>query len=215
MTSASYEAMYQPTKLTSGAMRPYGFGWQFGKIEDHHSIGHGGGINGFSTMIQRYPDDRLAVIVLSNTASANSGAAANRIAQVMLGVEDKRAEKKPAEEKEIVDETVDETLGEQLSGKYQFMDVELAVSPADGQLFAKLKGRSADRLKYQGERDFIHAGDEELRITFTPKEGQAEAMEIKGKGFRMRASGWSEGGGDCNAPSRGRRQPVLWPDLCG
>jgi hypothetical protein len=65
--------------------------------------------------------------------------------------------------------------------------VAIDVSPSDGQLFARLKGRSADRLKYQGQRHFVHAGDEELRITFTPKEGQAEALEVKGKGIRLRA----------------------------
>ena len=36
-------------------------------------IGHGGGINGFSTMIQRVPDDRVTVIVLSNVDNINAG----------------------------------------------------------------------------------------------------------------------------------------------
>ncbi len=74
LSSASYEAMYRPTKLADGKTRPYGYGWGVGELAGITSSSHGGGINGFSTMIARYPDDRLAVIVLANTLGANPGA---------------------------------------------------------------------------------------------------------------------------------------------
>ncbi len=185
VSSASYEAMYRPTKLANGATRPYGYGWRLGELEGHHTIGHGGGINGFSTMISRYPDDRLAVIVLSNTAGANPGAVADRIAKVMLGIEVKPTLDKPNADKPVVDEPLDTALGELLTGKYTFGDAEVEVISTDGHLFARLKGRPQDRLKYQGARDFVHANDAQLRITFTPKEGKAEALEVKGDDFKM------------------------------
>jgi CubicO group peptidase (beta-lactamase class C family) len=185
VSSASYEAMYRPTSLADGATRPYGYGWQLGELAGHRTIRHGGGINGFSTMIARYPDDRLGVIVLSNTASANTPAVADRIAKVMLGIEDKPPADKPAEGKPIIDEPIDAALVELLSGKYALGHAEVEVSATDGQLFARLKGRPQDRLKYQGGRDFVHANDAQLRITFAPKEGKAERLQLDGGNFRI------------------------------
>ena len=73
LSSASYEAMYRPTTLPDGKVQKYGYGWGLGDLAGHRKLSHGGGINGFSTMIARYPDDRLAVIVLANTAGAPAG----------------------------------------------------------------------------------------------------------------------------------------------
>jgi hypothetical protein len=36
-------------------------------VEGHKNIGHGGLTSGFSAAIERFPDDRLAVIILTNT----------------------------------------------------------------------------------------------------------------------------------------------------
>lgn len=173
LSSESYAAMYERTKLTGGGTRPYGFGWQLGELADHKSIGHGGGIPGFSTMMTRYPDDRLAVIVLSNTATANSGAVAKEIAQVMLGVEEEP--QKPVEDKPI-----EAALAEQLVGKYKIEDADavIEVTADGGKLFGSLNGRAKERLKYQGEREFVVDNDDEPRVEFMPKEGQAAGMLV-------------------------------------
>ena len=44
-------------------------------------VGHGGGINGFSTMIQRVPDDKVTVIVLCNVDNISAG----NIARDLIG----------------------------------------------------------------------------------------------------------------------------------
>lgn len=94
LSQESYQRMYTPTKLNDGATRPYGYGWALGEREGHKLIHHGGGINGFSTEIARYPDDRLAVIVLTNTMGSNPVEIANRIARLMLGLESTEREEK-------------------------------------------------------------------------------------------------------------------------
>ena len=124
------------------------------------------------------------MIVLSNTAGANTGAVADRIAKVMLGIENKAIEDKPVADMPIVDEPIDAANVELLTGTYNLGNAEVEVSSTDGQLFARLKGRPQDRLKYQGGRDFVHANDAELRITFTPKEGKAERLEVKTGNFK-------------------------------
>jgi D-alanyl-D-alanine carboxypeptidase len=67
LNAASKAQMWMPLKLNNGETRKYGFGWNVDAVEGHKNIGHGGSTSGFSTSIQRFPDDRLAVIMLSNT----------------------------------------------------------------------------------------------------------------------------------------------------
>jgi D-alanyl-D-alanine carboxypeptidase len=67
LTAASKEQMWTPANLNSGKATKYGFGWHVDAFEGHRNIGHGGSTSGFSASIQRFPDDRLAVIILTNT----------------------------------------------------------------------------------------------------------------------------------------------------
>ena len=67
LTSASKEQMWTPVKLNDGTSKKYGFGWNVDAVEGHKNIGHGGSTSGFSASIQRFPDDGVAVIMLTNT----------------------------------------------------------------------------------------------------------------------------------------------------
>jgi D-alanyl-D-alanine carboxypeptidase len=72
LSSSSYSQMYTPVKLKNGESRPYGFGWGLGDVKKHKKVSHGGGTAGFSTSIARFPDDHVAVIVLTNLAGADA-----------------------------------------------------------------------------------------------------------------------------------------------
>jgi CubicO group peptidase (beta-lactamase class C family) len=63
----SRELMWTPTKLNNGKATKYGLGWFIESVEGHKNIGHGGSTSGYSASIQRFPDDKLAAILLSNT----------------------------------------------------------------------------------------------------------------------------------------------------
>jgi CubicO group peptidase (beta-lactamase class C family) len=67
LNTVSKELMWTPTKLNNGKITRYGFGWYIDSVEGHKSIGHGGSTSGFSASIQRFPDDKVAAILLSNT----------------------------------------------------------------------------------------------------------------------------------------------------
>jgi D-alanyl-D-alanine carboxypeptidase len=67
LNAASKEQMWTPVKLNDGKTRKYGFGWNVDAVEGHKNIGHGGSTSGFSASIQRFPEEHLAVIILSNT----------------------------------------------------------------------------------------------------------------------------------------------------
>ncbi len=76
-------------KYTPANGEHYGYGWQLGKMqvgtstENIDFIGHGGGINGFNTLITRLPSENNTVILLNNTG----GAPLNDITEAILGIE--------------------------------------------------------------------------------------------------------------------------------
>jgi N-acyl-D-amino-acid deacylase len=75
---------FSPTRLNSGELYPYGFGWRFDEHLGHRRIAHGGSWVGFRTFIGRYVDDRFGVIVVTNLAEAEPEAIADTIAAIYL-----------------------------------------------------------------------------------------------------------------------------------
>jgi Beta-lactamase class C and other penicillin binding proteins len=71
LKKSSWKEVWTPVKLNDGSTHPYGFGWAVGTVNGHQSVGHGGGIPGFTTDYVRYPDDGLSVVVLTNSNSTN------------------------------------------------------------------------------------------------------------------------------------------------
>jgi len=67
LQAESRRQMWTPARVNGGALIDYGFGWRIEKINEHLSVGHGGATSGFSASLQRFPEDHLAVIVLTNT----------------------------------------------------------------------------------------------------------------------------------------------------
>jgi CubicO group peptidase (beta-lactamase class C family) len=81
LTASSREQMWQPVKLKNGTVIPYGCGWGLSPWQGRRRVFHDGGLPGFSTDFERFIDDRLTVVVLSNTQSAD----ASRIALAVAG----------------------------------------------------------------------------------------------------------------------------------
>lgn len=79
LTEASRKAMW------TDYGHNYGFGWAVNPQSGHARISHGGGIHGFSTSLNRYPDDGLVTIVLSNFQGASSNPMANNLAGLCFG----------------------------------------------------------------------------------------------------------------------------------
>lgn len=47
----------------------YGLGWELYEYEGREFVGHTGGVNGFVTSVTLFPEDRLGIVVLTNTDS--------------------------------------------------------------------------------------------------------------------------------------------------
>ena len=57
---------FTPAILADGTPTNYGFGWRIDEYKGHHRIHHTGQTCGFTTIIQRYPEDQFSIIILTN-----------------------------------------------------------------------------------------------------------------------------------------------------
>ena len=87
LCSASKQEMWTPQLLNSGKPNKagYGFGWKCMNAPSHRLVEHGGAWQGFTTMISRYLDDRLTVVVLTNL-SADSPCNPDKIVHHVAGM---------------------------------------------------------------------------------------------------------------------------------
>lgn len=70
--------------LKDGVSSNYGFGWRVDEYNGHKRFWHTGGTCGFSTVIQRYPDERLTVIVLTNRRGVDMKALGESVMELFV-----------------------------------------------------------------------------------------------------------------------------------
>jgi CubicO group peptidase (beta-lactamase class C family) len=68
-----------------GESGSYGFAWFLNTVHGHRNIGHSGITSGFSAANEMFPDDRLTIIILSNTdEGVFAGNLANQVATLLF-----------------------------------------------------------------------------------------------------------------------------------
>ncbi len=81
----SLDAMFGPSTIRSGRVVPYALGWFITPWRGHRVAGHGGAFRtGYSSEIDRYLDDDLTIIVLTNLRAAHPYVIARLIASHFL-----------------------------------------------------------------------------------------------------------------------------------
>lgn len=79
---ATLTEAFEPTTLTDGSLSPYGFGWELSEDPDLPYVGHSGAWVGFLSYYLRFPEERLAIIVLSNRSDIDPERLAFKIADI-------------------------------------------------------------------------------------------------------------------------------------
>lgn len=75
--------------FTSGVLRDgksldYGFGWRIDQVNGQRRLWHTGSTSGFRNVIQRYPEARLTVIILTNRAEPEVSPLADKLVEMFL-----------------------------------------------------------------------------------------------------------------------------------
>ncbi len=99
---SSYLALGTETLLKDGLGTNYGLGVTVTSPGGHRGLSHGGGISGFTTSNIVFPDDRVAVVVLTNLDSGGaSGPIASGIPPLLFAANDATTAAKLAQAKDI------------------------------------------------------------------------------------------------------------------
>ena len=86
LKKSSLDLMWTPVMLKNGQPNKghYGFGWFIDERNGHRCIHHDGSWQGFETAIDRYVDDQLTVVALTNLAGAEPGKITQHVAELHL-----------------------------------------------------------------------------------------------------------------------------------
>ena len=158
-------------KMTTPFKNNYAFGLQVDTAGGHKVIEHGGGIEGFVTELEYYPDDKLTVAVLENViGAAPPGEIAKKLAAVAHG----ESVTLPNEHKEI---TLDSKVLNRYVGAYQLGPGSMLITLEGNQLISKLGPQQPVPVFPESETVFF-AKVVDAQIEFPKVEGEGKASQM-------------------------------------
>jgi D-alanyl-D-alanine carboxypeptidase len=102
LAPASYDEMFREVKLKDGSGTHYGLGVFVGEQDGHRVVSHSGEVSGFVSQNTVFPDDKVAVTVLTNEdASSAAAALAKKIEPVVLSGAERSTASTVAEERAL------------------------------------------------------------------------------------------------------------------
>lgn len=145
LSAKSREAMMTPVK------NGYGYGLGINQQLNRKMVSHGGGINGFSTFLARFPEENMTLVVLRNAdfGSPVPGKIVLDLAAIVFGekYEIPRAQ---------VEIKVDPKILDAYVGRYEFSPaLALTITNEGGQLMAQLTGQPKFELFAESETKFF------------------------------------------------------------
>jgi CubicO group peptidase (beta-lactamase class C family) len=155
LSAKSLEAMTTPVK------NGYGYGLGIQTKSSRKMISHGGGINGFSTFIARYADEKITLVVLRNAdyGSPNPGQITQDLAAIAFG-------EKYDIPKQTVAVKVDPKIYEAYAGRYELApNLILTITKEGDRLLAQATGQPQFELFPESETKFF-LKQVEAKITF-------------------------------------------------
>ena len=146
--SATYAQMITPTTLPGGRTVPYGFGLAPGDVRGRASVGHDGGIFGFSTDGIYLPGEDIYVAVFANSdePATDPEVLTRKLAAAAIGDPYETFAAQPVDTKAV----------EPLLGIYRTGDVERRFFLRDGTLFTQRAGSPPLAVKPGGGNRFFY-----------------------------------------------------------
>ncbi|HMV48477.1 MAG TPA: serine hydrolase [Blastocatellia bacterium] len=145
LSAKSREAMMTPVK------NGYGYGIGMNEQLKRKTVSHSGGINGFSTILVRFPEEKITIVVLRNAdyGSPNPGKVALDLAAIIFGekYEIPRAQTEIKVESKVLDAYV---------GEYELTPAfKLTITNENGQLMMHPTGQPKFELYAESETKFF------------------------------------------------------------
>jgi CubicO group peptidase (beta-lactamase class C family) len=136
-------------KMTTPFKQDYAFGIGVHTEKGHKIIDHNGGIEGFNTILQYYPESKLTIIVLANL----NGQAPEAIAAKLADLEHGQSVVLPSEKKEI---SVAPAVLSKYVGTYELMPgFNIVMTLENGQLMTQATNQPKFPLFAQSDTKFF------------------------------------------------------------
>jgi CubicO group peptidase (beta-lactamase class C family) len=159
------EQMHEQGVLNDGKIISYAFGLVIGEHKGLKTVSHSGGDAGYRSHVVRFPEQKFAVVVLSNLGSFNTSRIARDVADVYLVDVIKKKEKKTKKEEQKEIEP-DMSWYEKFAGKYYFEPGNImTISKGKNQLMVQWDGRKKVKLIPLSDTEFTNP-DREGKLTF-------------------------------------------------
>ena len=175
LNAGTRELMWTPVKLNNGQAHPYGFGWELDAVNGHKRVQHGGSLPGFRSVISRYVNDKVTVIVLTNADNANPGPIALGIAEAYIpGLIPQRTVAR-----------VDPKIFDSYVGQYQPNAVITVTISREGDklMFQQSANPEKQELLPDGENSFFTNANRHLTYSFAKDDqGQVTHLVIQNAG---------------------------------
>ena len=165
---------FTPYRLQNGELSGYGYGWFVGDLAGHRSIEHGGGINGFTSYEMTFPEDRIFIAILTNSAIAGRDPEprAVKIAWLTLGLTE--PERKTVT---LAAGDLDKVAGVYVNERKQ----EYYFSREGAKLFAQRQGGSKNEIYPASPTEFF-LKDNPARFMFVKDAGgRVNGLRIKSR----------------------------------
>ena len=182
VTTTSLARMTTPDTIGySGPPLRYGYGLAPGQLQGKRSVGHGGGVHGFTTASIYYPDDSVNVVVFTNSNTGPDPLAAN-IARAVFGMPLVPLPRPPVTVP-LADADRDKLPGAYDLNRLNGGVLTVNVTVEEGRLMAQAEGPG------QGKFPLHHVGnlrfgspDPTMFLTFTVEGGKATKLQLTQRG---------------------------------
>lgn len=174
LSEAAMKKMLTPEKDN------YAYGWGITDQQGKVFQGHGGGIEGFSTQIQRLPSEQALLVVLSNFEDGQTGTVSRGLAQILNGGNPEI----PKERHEI---QIDSAALDEYVGTYQLApSFALVVTKEGNQLITQATGQGKTPI-FAESKDTFFPKATPATVVFTRENGKVTGLILKQGGREMKA----------------------------
>jgi D-alanyl-D-alanine carboxypeptidase len=177
----------------------YGFAMILNHEDDHRRIGQHGSLIGYSGSLYDFPEDRLTIVVLTNTEGQNAYAITRALARTILGLP-ALPSSAPAPEQKLADAPLSAAERSRLAGTFVLKLGKVSgnlhdsfaqyrrtyrVFDENGRLMIQPLGEGPERLLKQDDGRFSMRSSPDARISFVMQSDRATAMKMDSPDFPL------------------------------
>jgi CubicO group peptidase (beta-lactamase class C family) len=186
LNEASLKAQIAPNKLPEGAEgMTYGYGLVISGVRRMPSIGHGGGLNGWSSELVRLPQQNCTIVALVNAMPSPPGLDATNIARGLAEhfLADEIKKLPPLTE----DKSVDPKTFAAFVGRYDYRGSILTVIVENDRLFAQLTGQPKFEIYPKSANEFFWKVVDAQVVFLRNEKGEVTAAQHTQNGGTFKA----------------------------